>query len=267
VIHGEANPLDEFRTLMLTTKSGFLTVHEHEKFPQVAVSLVSTSQGDPVTITTSTTPRQSAPLGRLTRRVAGASMLLIMASGSLAVRGATAQEAPNREVDEAEFVSLINQVRAERGAPPLTFNPDLERVARTWTLQMKAAGDISHNPNLAKQVTVKWRKLGENVGVGPNVPMLHDAFVKSPAHFKNLVDPAFDQIAVTIEYAGDIFYVTEQFMDTDDRVQGTAAKAPVPTDASAPGQLALQPAPKKPTKKPAKKTAAKKPATTVATKK
>jgi uncharacterized protein YkwD len=256
---------------MLTTHSGFLTVHEHEKSPQVAVFLVSTSQGatvsTPVSIATSTTQRQSAPLGRLSRRVASASLMLILASGSFAVKGATAQQPPDRQTDETEFVALINQVRAERGAPPLTVHPDLERVARAWTAKMKAGGEIKHNPNLRNEVTVKWRKLGENVGVGPTVAMLHTAFVESPAHFKNLVNPEFDQVAVTIDYAGDIFYVTQQFMDTDDRVQGTTAKAPVPTDSSAPGQLALQPGQKKPAKKKSAKKPATKPTPTVAAKK
>ena len=194
---------------------------------------------------------------RVIKRMAVCAALLCVATLPMSIDGAGAQSAPNRDNDEAQFVVLINQLRSTVGAPPLTVHPDLVRVARGWTSKMKANGAISHNPNLAGEVTADWRKLGENVGVGPDVQILHDAFVKSPAHYRNLVDPAFDQIAVTIEYDATGFYVTEQFMDTDDRTSSTSAASPKPTTASAPNELALA----KP-KKTAKKVVRKAPPTT-----
>jgi Cysteine-rich secretory protein family len=167
------------------------------------------------------------------------------------MRGASAQ-VTDVAADEAEFVRLINELRASKGAGPLTVHEELVRVARPWTVKMKAAGEISHNPDLAKQVNANWRKLGENVGVGPTVPMLHDAFVKSPAHLKNLLDPAFDSIGITIEYDGDVFYVTEQFMDiaADSAAPKTStAPAPQAQSSAVPNELAL----KKPVKKIVKK--------------
>jgi uncharacterized protein YkwD len=193
------------------------------------------------------------------RRIAAASALAFMASVPFAMQNATAQngqDVSTQQIDESKFVELINKERAAKGAGPLTVHVELVRVARTWTQRMKSDGDISHNPNLAKEVNASWRKLGENVGVGPEVDMLHTAFVQSPAHYKNIVDPAFDHIGVTIEYAEDVFYVTEQFMDLDDRTVATTAKPPLPTNSKAPEQLALQ---KKPVKKaPVKKAPAKK---------
>lgn len=185
--------------------------------------------------------------------------LRTFAVGALAVamllpvtmRGASAQ-ATDVAVDEAEFVRLINDLRASKGAGPLTVNEELVRVARPWTVKMKTAGEISHNPDLAKQVNANWRKLGENVGVGPTVPMLHEAFVKSPAHLKNLVDPTFEAIGITIEYDGDVFYVTQQFMDiaTDSAAPKTSTAPVPPAQSSAvPNELAL----KKPVKKAVKK--------------
>ena len=54
---------------------------------------------------------------------------------------------------------------------------------------MVQAGQISHNPNLGSEVSGDWTKLGENVGVGYDVDGLMQAFINSPAHYKNLVDP------------------------------------------------------------------------------
>ncbi len=191
---------------------------------------------------TSPTAQRSADKphrGRVLKRVAMCAAMLCLATIPMSIDGAGAQSAPNRDADEAQFVVLINQLRASVGAPPLTVHPDLVRVARGWTSKMKANGAISHNPNLSAEVSADWRKLGENVGVGPDVQILHDAFVKSPAHYRNLVDPAFDQVAVTIEYDATGFYVTEQFMDTNDRTSSTSTASPKPTTASAPNELAL----------------------------
>ena len=58
-----------------------------------------------------------------------------------------------------------------------------------------SAGQISHNPNLGSQVSGNWTKLGENVGVGYDVDGLMQAFINSPAHYRNLVDPEWNYIA------------------------------------------------------------------------
>jgi uncharacterized protein YkwD len=200
----------------------------------------------PLTSTNSTSFGQgrSRTAGRrrqLLSRVGVCAALLTAAVLPVTMVGAGAQSTPNRPADEAQFVTLINDLRSSQGLQPLAVHPDLERVARAWTLKMKSAGTISHNPNLKNEVTADWRKLGENVGVGSNVDILHKAFVNSPSHYRNLVDPAFDQIAVTIEYDSNTneLYVTEQFMDTDDRTTSTSSATPKPTAATAPNELAL----------------------------
>ena len=191
-------------------------------------------------------------------RLIGGGVVLTLALLPASIEGAAADEL-NVAADEAQFVTLINELRSSVGAPPLTVSVELVQVARPWTLKMKAAGEISHNPDLAKQVKANWRKLGENVGVGPTVEMLQEAFVKSPGHYRNLVDPAFDSVGITIEYDGDIFYVTEQFMDINDGVKAPGTPTAVPKASSAaPNELALKPPAKKAVKKKVvKKTTAK----------
>ena len=78
---------------------------------------------------------------------------------------------------------------------------------------MVQAGRISHNPNLSSQVSGNWTKLGENVGVGPTVDALMQAFINSPAHYRNLVDPEWNYIAVGVTRAADgQLYTTHNFM-------------------------------------------------------
>jgi Cysteine-rich secretory protein family len=114
---------------------------------------------------------------------------------------------------EQQFVNAINQLRASKGLRQLQVSGELTGVARGWTDQMVRNGQISHNPNLGSQVSGGWTKLGENVGVGYDVQGLMDAFINSPAHYRNLVDPAWTHVGVGVTYSRDgRLYTTHNFM-------------------------------------------------------
>jgi len=114
---------------------------------------------------------------------------------------------------ESEFISQINSLRASKGLSQLQVSGDLVGMARRWTDRMVAAGQISHNPNLSTEISAGWSKLGENVGVGYDVGGLMQAFINSPAHYDNLVDPTWTHIGVGVTMAGDgRIYTTHNFM-------------------------------------------------------
>jgi hypothetical protein len=140
---------------------------------------------------------------------------------------------------EAQFVAKINGIRQSKGLAPLAVYGELRGIARDWTDQMVANGGISHNGNLSGQVSANWTKLGENVGVGSDVNSLMNAFVNSSAHYKNIVDPAFNYIGVGVSYDADgTMYTTHDFMAMDD---GSGSQDPGPAPDPSP---AVAPAPK-----------------------
>ena len=132
---------------------------------------------------------------------------------------------------EAQFVTLINALRASKGLRTLTVVANLTSVARNWSQQMASAGTISHNPNFPNQVTSDWQMLGENVGQGYSVQSLFDAFVASPHHYENLVEPSYTRIGVcvVVTASGQIF-TSHEFMAL--RSGGGSAPAPAPTTKS-----------------------------------
>jgi len=113
--------------------------------------------------------------------------------------------------DEAAFVAKINDLRVSLGVAPLQVNANLVAKARSWSAGMAAAGKIWHS-TLSDGITEDWKKLGENVGMGGSVDGLHRAFVNSPHHYENLVDPAFGYVGIGIVMNGGTIYVTEEFM-------------------------------------------------------
>jgi hypothetical protein len=127
--------------------------------------------------------------------------------------------------DEARFLSLTNSLRSSKGLAPLAVDGGLVGVARSWSGKMAAAGTISHNPSLSSQMPSGWRKAGENVGKGGNVDSLQQAFINSPLHYQNLVDPAFNYVGIGVVYgSGNMIFVTVDFMQ-----RGGAAARPAPT--------------------------------------
>jgi uncharacterized protein YkwD len=135
---------------------------------------------------------------------------------------------------ENEFVAGVNALRASQGLPAFILDQEIRGVAMGWTQKMADAGRISHNPNLATEVTAPWRKLGENVGTGSDAASVEEAFENSPGHRKNLLDPEFTHLSITVVVRGDRLFVTQQFRTP------SASVAPVPTTAAgAPVALAL----------------------------
>ena len=120
----------------------------------------------------------------LARRVAAAVLLALTVLTITAVRPAAADTAG----DEAAFVDRLNALRTSKGLKALTVHSGLTDVARAWAGNMAAAGTISHNGSLSSQGPSEWQRLGENVGMGMEVQGIHDAFVNSPGHYKNMVD-------------------------------------------------------------------------------
>jgi len=151
--------------------------------------------------------------------------------------------------DEASFVARINSLRVSKGLNALQVHPNLVSKARAWAQTMGEAGRIWHS-TLSDGITADWQKLGENVGMGGTVDALHNAFVASPHHYENLVDPDFTYVGVGTVVVNGTIYVSETFM----KLQSASATAPV---ATAPVTAPKPPAPKlKPTPQPVVKVAA-----------
>jgi hypothetical protein len=106
---------------------------------------------------------------------------------------------------ETDFVARVNSIRQSRGLAPLAVYGELTGIARGWT------------------------KLGENVGAGSDLDTVMNAFVNSSAHYKNIVDPAYNYIGVGVSYGGDgQLFTTHDFMAMDN---GSAPSEPAPAPA------------------------------------
>lgn len=147
--------------------------------------------------------------------------LLVLAVGASLLAVASPASADS-VADEERFVELINSERRSVGSGPLVVLPELVEGARRHAARMAAEETIFHNKNLG-DITDGWKLLGENVGRGGNIETLHQAFMKSPGHRDNLLNPVFDGVGVGVVWSEGVPYVVEVFMDSieDLRVQFT----------------------------------------------
>lgn len=130
---------------------------------------------------------------------------------------------------EGCFTSKINAARGSRG--PLAVDGSLVTVARRHSQRMANSGSIYHNGGLAGEVPSGWKSLGENVGMGPTCDDIHAAFMNSPSHRANILDPDFNFVGVGVVVAGDgTIFVTEVFMQKE--ASQPAQNAPAPTKPS-----------------------------------
>lgn len=120
--------------------------------------------------------------------------------------------------DEVRFLVLINGLRTSLDLEPLRVDPQLVAPSRDWAGQLSAAGSLSHAPDLSVGVSAEWTMLGENVGVASigQTDQLFDAFVDSPGHYENLVNPDFGFIGVGVVYDGSgQMWTTHRFMSAN----------------------------------------------------
>jgi hypothetical protein len=168
----------------------------------------------------------------MVRRVTSLALALGVAGSALAfLPGFTEVAHADSTSVESAFVNDINALRASKGLRPLSVDPRLVNVARGWSQQMASSNNLSHNPNLANQSPSDWTKLGENVGYGGSESSIHQAFVNSPHHYANLVDPAFNAVGVGVVQVGNTVWVTEDF----EQAASAPTDAPAPVAQSVPG--------------------------------
>jgi hypothetical protein len=163
---------------------------------------------------------------RLLARTLGIVLGIALLAPALSTLEATAAHA-DAGSEEAQFLALTNQLRVSHGLNALASYGGLVSIARSWSSNMAGASAISHNMNLPNEMRGPWTKLGENVGTGWSVDSIQNAFIASPHHYENLVDPVYNYVGIGVVDSGGKIYVTVDFMQLNN-TSAAAAPAPAP---------------------------------------
>ena len=150
---------------------------------------------------------------------------ILLALGSpLAVGRAQAGEV-------ADLTAMTNADRAAAGLRALATAGDLQSLAQSRAKEMARSRRLAHTSNLGSKVS-GWKRLGENVGRGPNLRDIETAFMASPSHRQNILDRDFTQFGVGVTWDGkEYYYVAVIFRQP---TSAAATPAPPPTTATRP---------------------------------
>ena len=105
-------------------------------------------------------------------------------------------------VYEQDALARLNQLRAQQGLTPLVRDAQLDRKANAQAVRMARQQQLSHSD----------LKLGENVGMGPDVATVQTALVNSPGHFANMVNTGYTRVGIGTVVRNGRLYLVQEFL-------------------------------------------------------
>ena len=113
--------------------------------------------------------------------------------------------------EQAQVADLVNQTRAQYGRSYLRDNLQLDIKAQAWAEHLASANTLAHS-NLPDGISYQWRSLAENVGYGGSIPQVHRAYLNSPGHRANILDPRWNYMGTGVAWRGNRVFTVQVFM-------------------------------------------------------
>lgn len=121
-------------------------------------------------------------------------------------------------VAEQYLFSAANAERIQRGLQPLKWDETLHHAAQRHAGEMAARESISHQypgeadlANRGHEAGARFTVISENVAEAWSAPEIHDAWMQSPDHRANLLDPRVNSIGISVERRDGQLYAVEDF--------------------------------------------------------
>lgn len=118
----------------------------------------------------------------------------------------------------AQLLALVNQARAAVGAGPLKWDDALAVAARKHCQRMVDEGPIAHQytgelslSERAGVVGAHFDLIEENIAIGTTPEQIQDAWMHSPGHRQNMLNPAVDRVGIAVIASRGILYATADY--------------------------------------------------------
>jgi len=120
---------------------------------------------------------------------------------------------------EQQLVNELNASRAEAGLSPLKVDDRLVQAAREHSQKMADARTLSHvlpgEQGVAERLAatgLTFNRSGENVGYNTDFNGLHSAWMHSPPHRKNILNPDYTLVGIGVVRGADgVYWATQDF--------------------------------------------------------
>lgn len=115
--------------------------------------------------------------------------------------------------EQDQVLREMNKDRTALGLRALPTQADAQRKAQAWAEKLARENTIYHS-TLSDGIRTNWCSLGENVGYGPDVPTIEDAYMNSPGHKANIVATKWNGVGVGHARNGNRVFTVQVFIKT-----------------------------------------------------
>jgi hypothetical protein len=130
----------------------------------------------------------------------------------------TAHRGPN--IAEQYLLSMANSERVQRNIQPLAWDPHLAAAAQQHAVRMAQQNAISHQfpgePTLESRTATagaRFSLVAENVAIAPTPQVLHTAWMNSPGHRANLLEPHENSVGIAVIQSNGELFAVEDFSE------------------------------------------------------
>ena len=114
---------------------------------------------------------------------------------------------------QSQVPSELNADRSAHKLRTLPTQADAQRKAQAWAEKLARENTLYHS-KLPDGIGVKWCSLGENVGYGPSVPAIEDAYMASAGHRANILSTKWNGAGVGYATNGKRVFTVQVFIKT-----------------------------------------------------
>lgn len=114
---------------------------------------------------------------------------------------------------QSQVLSELNADRSAHKLRTLATQADAQSKAQAWAEKLARENKLYHS-NLSDGIKVKWCSLGENVGYGPNVAAIEDAYMNSDGHRANILSTKWNGVGVGYATNGKRVFTVQVFIKT-----------------------------------------------------
>jgi hypothetical protein len=175
-------------------------------------------------------------------------LLVVLLVGGVVGLTVPASAAAKPDSYANRLITLVNQARSQQGLATLTVTSGTSQVAGAWTEQLAGAGSLSHNPNLAADLSShgspSWTSFAEVVGRGStdSADKLFTAYMNSSEHRDHLLNGRYAYLGIGVVFAGNAAWNTMDLVDSYQGAPAVVAPAPAPKPPPAPATVVPAPA-------------------------
>ncbi|MEQ8842827.1 MAG: CAP domain-containing protein [Acidimicrobiales bacterium] len=112
---------------------------------------------------------------------------------------------------ELAFLDALNAVRGNEDLVDFTRETALDGLAQSWVENMVQEGELRHSTLIYDVIAGSWTTAGENVGFGPTTGVIVDAFMDSPGHRANIVNPSFTEVGIGVAIVDGVVWTAHLF--------------------------------------------------------